>query len=145
MKDAKKLSAHTRILPPLSVGDCVRISNQTGPFPTKWDKIGIVIEVRQSNQYVVKVDRLVRITLRNIKFLRLYNPVIARIPLATLSTPTITVAESKQSAPATPKMSSNSAGQKPTPETEQSDTSPLEEPSATVLLIKLLFDLKNLT
>ena len=45
-----------------------------------------------------------------------------------LPTPTTTVAKSKHSAHATPKMASNSAGQKPTPETQQPDTPPLEEP-----------------
>ena len=130
MKDAERLSAHTRILSPLSVGDCVRIQNQTGPFPTKWDKTGIVIEVRQFDQYVVRVDGSGRITLRNRKFLRLYHPVIARALLATLPTPTTTVAKSEHSVPAKPKMAFNSAGLKPTPEKERPDTPPLEEPSS---------------
>ena len=128
MKDAERLSAHTRILPPLTVGDCVRIQNQTGLFPTKWDKTGIIIEVRQFDQYVVRVDGSGRITLRNRKFLRLYHPVITRAPLATLPTPTTTVARSQHSAPVTPKMASSTAGQNPTPETEQPYTPPLQEP-----------------
>ncbi|XP_034027340.1 GRIP1-associated protein 1 [Thalassophryne amazonica] len=33
------------------VSDHVRIQNQTGPHPTKWDKTGIVIEVRQFNHW----------------------------------------------------------------------------------------------
>ena len=56
MKDAERLSAHTCILPPLAVGDCVRIQNQTEPYPTKWDKTGIVIEVRQFDQYIISCN-----------------------------------------------------------------------------------------
>ena len=66
---------HTRRLPPLSVGDHVRIQNQVGNHPRKWDKTGIVIEVRQYHQYVVRVDGSGRITIRNRKFLRKYTPV----------------------------------------------------------------------
>ncbi len=36
-------SEHTRRLPPLRVGDHVRMQNQTGPHPTRWDKTGTVI------------------------------------------------------------------------------------------------------
>nr|KAG5712492.1 hypothetical protein BaRGS_011466 [Batillaria attramentaria] len=36
-------------------GNC-RAENQTGPNPTKWDKTGLVVEVRQFDQYVVRVD-----------------------------------------------------------------------------------------
>ena len=47
MKICERLSEHTRCLPPLVIGDSVRIQNQTGPHPTKWDKTGIIVEVRQ--------------------------------------------------------------------------------------------------
>ena len=87
MRDAERLSEHTRVLPPLAVGDCVRIQNQTGPFPTKWDKTGIVIEVRQFDQYVIRVDGSGRMTLRNRKFLRKYIPVVLRPPLAVIPSP----------------------------------------------------------
>ena len=59
----------------------VRIQNQTGPHPTKWDKTGMVVEVRQFDQYVVRVDGSGRTTLRNRKFLRTYMPVIPRTPI----------------------------------------------------------------
>ena len=81
MRTAERLSEHTRTLPPLAIGDCVRIQNQTGPNPTKWDKTGIVVEVRQYDQYVVRVDGSGRVTLRNRKFLRKYIPVVPRTPL----------------------------------------------------------------
>ena len=81
MRAAERLSEHTRVLPPLAVGNTVRIQNQTGPHPTKWDKTGIVVEVRQFDQYVVRVDGSGRVTLRNRKFLRKYTPVIPRAPI----------------------------------------------------------------
>jgi hypothetical protein len=66
----------------------VRIQNQTGPNPTKWDKTGLVVEVRQFDQYVVRVDGSGRVTLRNRKFLRKYIPVIPRAPLLMAPGPT---------------------------------------------------------
>ena len=74
MRAAERWTEHTKRLPPLKVGDLVRIQNQTGPYPLKWDKTGTVIEVRQFDQYVVKVDGSGRVTLRNRKFLRKYLP-----------------------------------------------------------------------
>ena len=73
MREIEKWSEHTKRLPALVVGDRVRVQNQTGML--KWDKTGIVIEVRQFDQYVVKVDGSGRVTLRNRKFLRKYTPV----------------------------------------------------------------------
>lgn len=75
MKVAERLSEHTRRLPPLLVGDRVRIQNQIGPNPRKWDKTGSVVEVKQYDQYVVRTDGSGRVTLRNRKFLRKYVPV----------------------------------------------------------------------
>ena len=74
MKCAERLIEHTRSLPPLVVGDQVRIQNQIGPQPLKWDKTGSVIEVRQHDQYVIRVDGSRRVTVRNRKFLRKYIP-----------------------------------------------------------------------
>ena len=75
MKAAERSSEHTRRLPPLEVGNHVRIQNQTGPHLTKWDKTGIIIEVRQFHQYVVQVDGSGRVTIHNRKNLRKYIPV----------------------------------------------------------------------
>ena len=75
MKAAERWSAHTKRLPPLVIGDHVRLQNQTGPQPKKWDKTGLIIEVLQFDQYRVRVDGSGRITLRNRKFLRKYIPV----------------------------------------------------------------------
>jgi hypothetical protein len=76
MKICERLSEHTKHLVPLRVGDAVRIQNQTGPYPKKWHKTGIVIEVRQFDQYVIRVDGSGRVTLRNRKFLRKFTPAV---------------------------------------------------------------------
>ena len=78
MKMSEKLEEHTRQLPPLKVGDTVRIQNQSGLHPKRWGKTGSVVEVRQFDQYVIRVDGSGRVTLRNRKFLRKFDPVIAR-------------------------------------------------------------------
>ena len=75
MKIAERLTEHTQRLPPLRVGDFVRIQNQTGRHPLKWDRTRRVIEVRQYDQYAIRVDGSGRITMRNRKFLRQYTPI----------------------------------------------------------------------
>ena len=75
MVQHEKWKEHTTALPPLQIGDQVRSQKQTGPHPTKWDKTGVVVEVHQYHQYVIKVDESGRITLRNRKFLRRYTPI----------------------------------------------------------------------
>ena len=74
MKAAER-SEHTKRLPPLAVDNHIRIQNQSDPNPTKWDKTGVVIEVRQFDQYVTHMDGSGRVTLRNRRFLRKYVPV----------------------------------------------------------------------
>ena len=65
---------HTKALPSLIIGDTVRIQNQVGNNPRRWDKTGRVVEVKQHNQYLISVDGSGRVTLRNRKFLRKYTP-----------------------------------------------------------------------
>jgi len=57
------------------VGDHVRLQNQVGNHPRRWDRTGVVIEVCRYHQYVVRVDVSGRITIRNCRFLRKYTPV----------------------------------------------------------------------
>ena len=85
MKAVERWSEHTRRLPPLAVGNHVRIQNQTGPHLTKWDKTGIIIKVRQFDQYVVRVDGSGRVTIGNQKYLRKYIPVSQQPPRRTIS------------------------------------------------------------
>ena len=76
----EKWSEHTQSLPALKVSDHVRIQNQIGNAPRKWDKTGVVVEVRQHNQYLVKTDGSNRVTLRNRKFLRRFEPMVSPKP-----------------------------------------------------------------
>ena len=65
MLQQDRWSEHTKALSPLKVGDRVRIQNQIGNHPNKWDRTGIVIEVRQFHQYLIRIDGSGRQTLRN--------------------------------------------------------------------------------
>ena len=69
MKAQERWSEQTKRLLPLAVSDHVRIQNQIGPHPTKWDKTGTVLKVRQFDQYVICVDGSGRVTLQNRKFI----------------------------------------------------------------------------
>ena len=66
---------HTKALRPLNIGDCVRLQNQVGRNPLRWEKTGVIVEVKAHDQYVVRIDGSGRATLRNRKFLRRYEPV----------------------------------------------------------------------
>ena len=61
-----RLHEHTKKLPQLSVGT-------KGNSPTKWDLTGEIAEVRQFDQYVIKLDHSGRNTLRNRKYLKVWN------------------------------------------------------------------------
>ena len=67
------LAEHTRELPQLKVGDKVFVQNQVGIAATKWDLTGTVTEVRQFDQYVIRLDQSGRETLRNRKYLKLWK------------------------------------------------------------------------
>lgn len=73
-KQLESLSLNTKSLPPLSEGDVCRIQNQNGRYPLRWDRTGTVVQCRDHDQYLVKVDGSGRLTLRNRKFLRKIEP-----------------------------------------------------------------------
>ena len=79
IRTSEKLNSHAKDLKKLSVGDRCFIQNQTGPAPNKWDRTGIVTDVMPHDQYVVKVDGSGRMTTRNRKFLRGFQPASATI------------------------------------------------------------------
>ena len=85
LKMCERLSEHTKYLIPLKIGDSVRIQNQYGPQPRRWDKTGTIVEVKQFDQYMVRVDGSSNATLRNRKFLRKFIPVVHRQPVYSLS------------------------------------------------------------
>lgn len=73
-KSSERMDIHTRDLPPLLIGDRVFVQNQNGTHPLKWDRSGLVVEVQNHDQYVIKIDGSGRLTLRNRRFLRRYSP-----------------------------------------------------------------------
>ena len=67
------LRAKTHRLMPFQLGDMCRIQNQSGRFATRWDKTGVIVQIGENDQYVVKVTGSGRLTLRNRKYLRKIN------------------------------------------------------------------------
>ena len=51
------------------------IQNQSGNHPRRFGQTGTVVEVKQHDQYNVKVDGSGRVTLRNRRYLRKFEPV----------------------------------------------------------------------
>ena len=74
VSNTEKLDHHCRVLPRLAVGDSVLVQNQVGNHPSRWDITGVVVEVKEHDQYVVKVDGSGRMTMRNRKFLKKITP-----------------------------------------------------------------------
>ena len=70
--DGEKLA--TKQLGFLQIGTPVALQNQSGRYLTKWDKTGVVVEVRPLEQVVVKVDGSRRLTLRNRRFVIELDP-----------------------------------------------------------------------
>ena len=56
VRNAERLTEHTVRLQPLKIGERVFIQNQTGNHPLRQDRTGLVIKVKQLDQYAVKVD-----------------------------------------------------------------------------------------
>ena len=69
-KNMESLQHKTKTLSRLMVGMLVQIQNQVGNHPTRWDSTGVVVEVKEYDQYVVKVHGTGRLTVRNRQFLR---------------------------------------------------------------------------
>ena len=72
VKTLESLWEQKRILPKLNTGDLVMIQDQSRP--KKWDKSGVVIEIIENYQYLVKVDGSGGLTLCNRRSLRKYKP-----------------------------------------------------------------------
>ena len=133
VRTAETWAEHTKRLPPLAVGDLVRVQNQTGPHPNKWDKTGRIVEVRQHDQYVIKIDGSGRITLRNRKFLHKFIPVYYDRPTRSIyddlatrvtgQTPLVTPQLPDEGDPATP---ATQAWHTPSPTVTSARTPPRE-------------------
>ena len=69
-----RINAKAHSLEPLKVGDSVYIQNQHGSHPTRWDKTGVITQVGQHDQYMVRVHGSRRLTARNRRFLKKFLP-----------------------------------------------------------------------
>ena len=74
LRNMEQLTIGTRHLPPLQVQDTVQVQNQVGNHPSRWDITGTVVEVKDHEQYIVKVHGSGRLTTRNRKFLKRVEP-----------------------------------------------------------------------
>ena len=74
LQNTESLQHGTRALHPLEVHDTVQVQNQRGNKPSRWDITGTVVEIKDHDQYVVRVHGSGRVTLRNRKFLKKITP-----------------------------------------------------------------------
>ena len=74
----KKLSEHTKALPPLQIGDHVAIQNQHGNQLLKWDKRGVIVSCEDFDKYGVKVLGPSCLTYQKRQYLRQYTPELLR-------------------------------------------------------------------
>ena len=70
-KSIEQLNVNSNDLPKLKLGDRCFVQNQSGNYPLKWERSGIIVEIL--HQYIVKIDGSGRLTRRNRKFLRRFK------------------------------------------------------------------------
>jgi hypothetical protein len=74
-KNMEKQEAKAHDLRPLELQEHVRVQNQTGNSPRRWERTGVVVgRNTKLGKYWVKMDGSRRVTERNRKFLRLFQP-----------------------------------------------------------------------
>ena len=74
IRNMENLAKGTKPLSSLAVQDIVQVQNQVGNHPSRWDITGTVVEVKDHDQYVIKVHGSGRLTTRNRKFLKKITP-----------------------------------------------------------------------
>ena len=77
-REKEKWTEHTKTLKPLDIGDHVYVQNLVGNQPLRWERTGVVVEVKPFNQYVIRLDGSGRVTLRNRRHLRKFTPFITK-------------------------------------------------------------------
>ena len=60
----------SRPLPPLSIGDHMRVQNQTTTRTTNWDKTDVITAILGERKYKIMMDRSCHLTTRNRRHLR---------------------------------------------------------------------------
>ena len=69
-KQEQVLTEHTKELPALQLGSKVSVQNQVGLRAKKWDRTGVIVEVKPHQQYKVRMHGSGQVTLRNRRYLR---------------------------------------------------------------------------
>ena len=69
-RDGARLEQYTKKQKQIPIGDAVAVQNQTGRFPKKWDKTGVVIENMDHDKVLVRMDGSRRLTTRNRRFVK---------------------------------------------------------------------------
>ena len=90
-------SEHTTKLEKLTVGDKVFVQSPVGPNPKRWERTGTIIESKDYDQYVIKIDGTGRSTIRNRKFLRRLSLIPGKLPTSPL--PMVPISVSSASLP----------------------------------------------
>ena len=80
---------HSRFLPAFNIGDRCYIQNQTGNHPRHWEWSGTVVELHGHDSYTLKVDGTGRVTRRNRRYLRPFQPASLNITSRSLFTKSI--------------------------------------------------------
>ncbi|GAB1604624.1 hypothetical protein Ahia01_000743900, partial [Argonauta hians] len=73
-REREKWSKNSRELKDLEIGDHVYLQKLRGNSPLRWERTGVVVEVKPFQQYTIKIDGSGRVTLRNRKHLRKFTP-----------------------------------------------------------------------
>ena len=60
----------SRHLPPLQIGDSIRVQNQTATRTTKWDRTGVITDILSGRKYEVMMDGSHRLSICNRRHLR---------------------------------------------------------------------------
>ena len=69
-RDGARLERHTKQLKPVPIGGLVAVQNQSGQFPKKWGKSGVVVDNLTHDKVVVRLDGSRRLTTRNRRFVK---------------------------------------------------------------------------
>ena len=69
-RDGARLEQYTKKQRMIPVGDSVAVQNQTGRYPKKWDKTGVVVENMDHDKVRVRLDGSRKLTTRNRQFVK---------------------------------------------------------------------------
>ena len=72
--NSTRIARYTKQQRELPVGMAVAVQNQTGRYPTKWDKTVVIIEIKKHSHVLVKMDGSWKVSLCNRRFVKQILP-----------------------------------------------------------------------